>query len=172
MKEPTPRQRKLAQNLIEEQLKDHPGTLAKVLEKTGYPQSTIRGTPGEIVQQKGVQMALEQEIRSMGEALAKVGVTPERVATKIRRLLNAKIKVRTFIKGTMTTEVEKEDSFAIDKGITHALKLGVGGGYQQVPVGPITINFFGNPKLMEMKDTFEEQIKATLSLQIESPPEV
>lgn len=67
--------------------------------------------------------------KSLSEALEARGITSEKVAEKIGVLLDAKKKVRTYTKGDITEEYEEEDHAAIDKGITHAAKIGVGGGY-------------------------------------------
>lgn len=63
------------------------------------------------------------------EALSQAGVTPEKIAKKVNTLLDAKIKVKTYKKGDLETEIEHVDHFAIDKGITQAMKMGLAGGY-------------------------------------------
>jgi len=59
--------------------------------------------------------------KSMQEALEAKGITPERIAESIDFLL------------------EHDNFQAVDKGITHAAKMGVGGGY--VPEKHVNLNY-------------------------------
>lgn len=72
---------------------------------------------------------LKQVNLSLLDALSGQGITSKKIAKKIDTLLNAKVRVKTYMKGDLQSEVEHEDTQAIDKGLTHAIKIGVGGGY-------------------------------------------
>ena len=72
---------------------------------------------------------LKQVNLTLLDALLARGVNPKKIAKKIDTLLDAKVRIKTFIKGGLETEIEHEDSMAIDKGLNHAIKIGVGGGY-------------------------------------------
>jgi len=63
-------------------------------------------------------------------ALEVKGVDAHKVAEKISELINAKKKITDYaVSRNRTITKEEIDSNAIDKGVTHALKIGVGGGY-------------------------------------------
>lgn len=62
-------------------------------------------------------------------ALEAKGVDALKVAGKIQELLDATQKETTVFPGGEMRTTEKVDSAAIDKGLAHALKVGVGGGY-------------------------------------------
>lgn len=65
----------------------------------------------------------DKVIKSLNDALEHKGITPDKIADKINTLLDAQKKVRTYIKGDLTSEYEEEDHQAIDKGISHAVKI-------------------------------------------------
>ena len=110
------------------------------LEATGSPKEAAKlvgkigsqggKNPENVASARGSQR-LKRINETMLDAALKNGVTPDKLAKKIKTLLDAKVRVKTYIKGDLETEVVHEDSQAIDKGITHALKIGVGGGYKQ-----------------------------------------
>lgn len=63
-------------------------------------------------------------------ALESKGVDANALADKIKTLLFAKKKMTVTRNNNGETEWrEEEDVAAIDKGLTHALKAGIGGGY-------------------------------------------
>ncbi len=88
---------------------------------------------------------------SILEACENIGVTPAMVASKIKQLLNS------------------ADRTAIDKGITHALKIGIGGGYKlEMPIvhpEPNNINFFSNPEVMEATKRLDDVIAKYIASQ-------
>src|SRR6185312_15522632 len=108
-----PRQKKLAQALVENAITEKPKHIKEVLESVGYPISTAESQAKRVIEQKGVQ----EEIKTMVGALEAQGVTPIKIAEKINVLLNAEKKVRQIVKGELVTEYEEEDTNAIDKGI-------------------------------------------------------
>lgn len=76
------------------------------------------------------QYATEAKLTMM-DALTDIGITPPDVAEGVSKLLHAKkIKRVRDAEGGLIEEMEREDMAAIDKGITHAAKFGVGGGYR------------------------------------------
>lgn len=121
----TQRQKKLAKAIVENAVAEKPKTMGELVENSGYSKNTATKQLPAVVNQKGVQ----DEIKTMIGALKAQGITPVKIAEKINVLLNAEKKVRQIIRGELTTEYEEEDTNAIDKGITHSLKLGIGGGY-------------------------------------------
>ena len=168
---PTLKQKALAKELVRQGVEGKPSTLGQSLENAGYSRTTALATPGRVINTPGVQEAIKEEEKTMAAALNKSGITPLKVARHINKLLDAKVKVETFKKGEMMTTVTREDTFAIDKGVTHALKLGVGGGYIQNEQPSVVINFFNNPRLLQIRNAFETQIKEELSSQLEPPLE-
>ena len=113
-----------------------------------YPRYKQRGA---IAERARKLLATTGVISDLINALEARGVEANMVAEKIQQLLMAKRKVRTIIKGDVVTEVEEIDASAIDKGLTHALKSGVGGGYapDRVAVG---IKDFSLGKALEELD--------------------
>ena len=85
---------------------------------------------------------LKQVNLSILDAALKNGITPDKVAKKINNLLDAKKIVRQFKKGDLEYEYEEDNVKALDKGIEHSLKIGVGGGYapEKHIVGTISLN--------------------------------
>jgi hypothetical protein len=63
------------------------------------------------------------------ESLEEGGVTVRKVVRGINALLDAPPIVRVHKNGNETIEVESINYMAIDKGITQAMKIGLGGGY-------------------------------------------
>lgn len=65
----------------------------------------------------------ENVSNSLAEALEAEGINSEFLAKKIGVLLNAQVKVRTKLKGKLLTEIETEDSFAINAGLKHSVDI-------------------------------------------------
>ena len=62
-------------------------------------------------------------------ALEARGIDANKAADKLMELLNAKRKRTVKIKGDLVEESDEVDSPAIDKALSHILKIGIGGGY-------------------------------------------
>ena len=96
---------------------------------------------------------------SLTDALESKGITSERIAEKIEVLLEASTPI--YKNNNATGEIEhigdKPDYIAVDKGITHAIKIGIGGGY--APEKHIVANMvFKN----EQKEAGKKAIKAVI----------
>lgn len=84
---------------------------------------------------------------SLLEACENAGVTPAMIASKIKQLLNSK------------------DRTAVDRGIGHALKVGIGGGYKsEIPVNTYRDSnpYLKNPVIMEAVKKSDEILKQAL----------
>lgn len=167
---PTPKQQQLAQNLVANQLKDKPLTLKEVLVKSGYSLSTAGASTRDIIEREGVQQALSELHATMADALAAKGINPDTVAEAIHKLLNAQ-KVRIIVRadGDEVIEEEKEDSFAINKGITHALKIGIGGGYKEAPPIP-NVNILNIHGASELAREYEAKMLELLKQSMKPKP--
>lgn len=73
---------------------------------------------------------IDAESADMVLALRSIGVSAKTIAEKIMVLLDSKIITKTFFHNGSITIVEEDNINAIDKGLIHALKIGVGGGYK------------------------------------------
>lgn len=109
----TPRQEKLAEAIIENAGLDKPKTMGELLEKVGYAESTATTRPGDIIEAKGVQEALE--VRGFTEENAK------KVVTEILLKDGAKDKDRLTaagmvfeVKGTYAPQKSVNLSFTAD----------------------------------------------------------
>ena len=69
------------------------------------------------------RVGLDKVRQGLAGALDRLGVNDDYLAGKIKTLLDAKVKVRVKQKGTLLTEIESEDAFAIDKGIKHSIEI-------------------------------------------------
>ena len=81
-------------------------------------------------------------------ALESKGVNAHKIADKILELLDAKRKVTVVKKKGEDVIIEEIDASAIDRGLTHALKTGVGGGYAPEK-GLLGIKDFSLGKLLD-----------------------
>lgn len=170
---PTAKQEKLAEALVVNAVSDDPKTLGQTLEAVGYSNSTATTKPGQVIATQGVQQALVKAQSAMVDALKAKGIDPEFLASKVKELLEAKKVVKMITKdsqgNTLKVDVvsEEVDKFAIDKGLTHAFKLGVGGGYQNEREanagGNININFINSPQVQSVVKNFEENLKQILT---------
>lgn len=160
---PTPKQEKLAKALVDNALSDKPDNLSNILDNVGYAPTTARKNQNEIIDAPGVQEAIKEYTSEMIGAMEAQGITPFAIAGKIKELLNAK-KI-TKVAGQIESI---EDNYqAIDKGITHAAKFGIGGGYktndQPIAQQNVQINIFNKPEVREIVADFEEKLKAELT---------
>ena len=73
---------------------------------------------------------IDLETADMVLALRSVGVGAKKIAEKIVQLLDSKKITKTFTSDGDVSIVEEDNIQAIDKGLIHALKIGVGGGYK------------------------------------------
>ncbi len=104
---PTPKQRKAAQAVVENLLSDQPLHTGKVLENVGY--GSIVQDPKRITESEGFKTALAET--GLRQALEAKGINPARIADKIDVLLNA-VDRNGF-----------DDYTAIDKGLKHATAI-------------------------------------------------
>lgn len=144
-KTPTPRQRKAAKAMIENQLSDDPLTKAEVLKSVAYG-TGLQTQPHRVINSEGFQEALA-ETGLLG-ALENQGINPERIASKIDVLLNAK-------KG------EEDDYTAIDKGLKHATSIyGIVDDTKKQTNN--TYNFIFSKQVQEKVHVINEDIKKLL----------
>ncbi len=101
---PTPRQRKAAREIVKNLLSDEPKPTGQILEKIGYSKG-VTETPNMVLGTEGFKTALAET--GLREALIAQGINPQKIAEKVDVLLNAK-------------NGEKDDYTAIDKGLKHA----------------------------------------------------
>lgn len=158
----THRQKVAAKAVLADQLSPQPEGVVKALEKVGYDSASKNSKT--IVESKGFQEALQEEQDTMLKALDRNGITPDKLAKAVEKLLDAKKVIRTFGK----TTIETEDTFAIDKGLTHALKIGTGGGYKDQGIAPplLTINFLNSPELQVVVNKAESEIRSIMEAKL------
>lgn len=160
---PTKRQRDVAKALIENEISDKPIPIGQILEKTGYSPGVVKN-PADVIESQGVQEALVEEAETMLAALKTNGVNPDLIAQKIYDLLNAEVKIKVVEKGKKTRYIERQDTFAISKGVENAMKIGLGGGYKtqgQQPERP-TINIWNIPEVKILIQDMDSKIKAKI----------
>lgn len=108
------------------------------------------GSQGAKDPERSAEAAGSQRLRnielSILEAAAENGITPTTVAKKIKELLDDK------------------DLKNVDKGITHSLKIGVGGGY--TPEAPPSVTFnvalFNNPQIRMAVGMIDQAMKGEI----------
>lgn len=146
VRSPTPRQRKAAKAIIENLLKKKPEPTGRVLEAAGYAAKSVEDT-ARIVLSEGVQAALQET--GLKDALMRSGVTPEKIASKINLLLDARNK-------------DGDDDFnAIDKGLRHATAIH-GVIQDRSSSSSQTYNFVFAAGTQESVKEFEEKLKARI----------
>lgn len=105
----------------------------------------------KIIERARLHMINTPYAMNMSAALEAQGVTANEVAIKIKELINAKhIRKQVWTQEdgvTKWTETDEIDAFAVDKGITQALKVGLGGGY--APEKSLIKGNFSLSKLLE-----------------------
>lgn len=111
---PTPRQEKLAEAIIENASLDKPETLGVVLEKVGYAPTTAGARPGEVIEAKGVQEALEDRGFTLDNA--------KKVVSEI--MLNQGAKDRDRLTAADMT-IKVHGGYAPEKKITLNAEIGL-----------------------------------------------
>lgn len=164
----TPRQTKLAKELVNNALSDKPDNVSNILDNVGYAPTTARKNQNEIIDAPGVQEAIAEYTSEMLGAFEAQGITPYKIAGKIRDLLNSKKIIKVAGKDGETQIISEEDNVnAIDKGITHAAKFGIGGGYktgnEPLQQQNIQVNIFNQPKIQQLVGDFEQKLKDELT---------
>jgi len=136
----TIKQQKVAQEVVKNLTGEANDNAQEMLEKAVYSE-TVAKSPGIVLQSSGVKEEVEKIKETMLEAFERKGITPAKVADKVNALLEAQRVVRAYRHGELEFEMSREDYHAISKGIDYALKVGIGGGYEQdIPHGlPIPI---------------------------------
>lgn len=165
----TPKQEKLGKAIVENVLKDKPDNMSTMLSNVGYKETTARHRQGDIISRPGVQEAIAKATEEMLGAFEAQGITPYYVAGKIKDLMEAKKITKVAGKDGEVQIISEEDNYqAIDKGISHAAKFGIGGGYKTNDDGKptannIQINILNSPKVKELVEDFESKLKAELT---------
>lgn len=167
---PRVRQKRLAKALVLNEISNEPKTNREVLLSVDYPKTVAEHKSTEVIAQKGVQEALQEEAKTMLEAAKKLGLTPEKLIKKVNVLLDAKKITKLLSQGGDNDEgtivSEEEDKQAIDKGLTHALKIGVGGGYAAEKTVGVNFNINAESKDFtkhkEIKERYEQELKEAL----------
>lgn len=159
----TPKQEKLAKAIVENAISDEPKSMKEIMENHGYATNTAK-TPNQIVESAGVQEAIKEYTSEMMGAFEAQGITPYYVAGKIKDLMEAK----KIVKVAGQIESIEDNHQAIDKGISHAAKFGIGGGYKTDDKGNptgnnIQVNIFNSPKIQEIVGDFEAKLKEELT---------
>jgi hypothetical protein len=143
---PTPRQRKAAKEVVENLMKDEPLPTGQVLENVGYSKG-VSETPSMVLETQGFKDALSET--GLREALIAQGINPKKIAEKIDVLLDAK-------------NGENADYNAIDKGLKHATAIyGVLG--EKPPETKNTYNFIFDANVQGEIKKMEDNIKSLLT---------
>ena len=159
-KNPTPRQRKAAIELVKNLISKKPKPTGQVIGNVGYNKGAI-DNPGIVLRSEGFKKALAEI--GLKEALINQGINPQKIAEKIDVLLNAK---ETNANG----EIKGDDYTAIDKGLKHA--TAIYGIIQDKPIeSKNTYNFILIPEVRKDIDTINERIKKQLRGYVEVPTE-
>lgn len=119
---------------------------------------------------RGERMLKRVDLQSadMILALRSVGVGAQKIAEKIMQLLDSKKILKTFTKDGDVRILEEDNYNAIDKGLVHALKIGIGGGYKAEEIrqsGMVGHAHFS------LGDLFEKAKQRELQMQSEMSPE-
>lgn len=140
-----------------------------MLEKAGFGEGVAK-SPNRVINATGFKLALAEKQETMIAALEQAGVSPSFLARKVKELLN---KEQVIVRNNITTglietiETGEMDVQAVDKGITHALKLGLGGGYKDnqsmTTNQTINYNFINSPEVQEKVKAFEDDLKTQLT---------
>ena len=130
---------------------------------TGHPGKNGSKDPDNSATILGTQnLALVQD--SMLDAALAAGITPAKVAEKINVLLDAEKIRKVMRQGETIIEESEEDKMAIDKGITHSLKIGVGGGYApEKSARTLNVDIkIENKELELLRQKYENELKTKL----------
>lgn len=142
------------------------GNKGKAAVKEVYPQLTDRSAAvrsSDLLRKPEIIEVIQEEEKSLKEALLDAGITPNKIANKVNVLLDAEKKIyRNNMKTGKIEEVGTEPHHeAIDKGLKHATAIFGVADPAMKPSGN-TYNFFINPELRKKVDVVEEEIKQSL----------
>jgi phage terminase small subunit len=118
-----------------------------------------------ILQKPEVALAIEQKRATLIEALEKKGVSPEKIAEKVGVLLEAKRKVfkNNNESGEIELVAEEPDYNAIDKGISHAIKIHGIEDDTPKPQATTTYNLIFSGPVQEKVKVIDAEIKEMLT---------
>ncbi len=108
------------------------------------PENTARSIASENLTKPNVMLAVEIKKETLKSALEKQGITPEKIAIKVDKLLDS------------------EDPNAIDKGLKHATSIYGVVDPQEPNQGGNTYNFIFSKEVQEDVKEIESRIKAKL----------
>lgn len=144
----TARQYKLAEIWVNNELNDSGLSMAEMVKAAGYPLNQYTHNAKRTITKEGTQTAIAEISETMKGALEKKGVGPEYLANKIHEMLEGRFS--------------KEVNFrAINHGLEHALKIGVGGGYKPEETRSINVNVSAADlkKYAPLRDEYEEKMR-------------
>lgn len=144
---PTPRQRKAAREVVKNLLSKEPISTGQILENVGYSKG-VTETPKMVLETDGFKTALAET--GLRTALEAEGINPKKIAEKINVLLDAADE-RGII-----------DYTAVDKGLKHA--TAIYGITEDKPKGNQnnTYNFIFSKDVQDNVRLINDQIKAKL----------
>ena len=152
---PTPRQRKAAREIVKNLLSEEPKPTGQILENIGYSKG-VTETPKMVLETEGFKTALAET--GLREALIAQGINPQKIAEKIEVLLDAK-------------NGEKDDYTAIDKGLKHATAIfGITEDKPQEG-SRNTYNFIFAPQTQEKIRQMDNEIKNLLIQNVQQSKE-
>lgn len=150
---PTPKQRRAAQAIVQNLLSKAPLPTKRVLESVSY--GKLAGQPSRILESKGFKSAISET--GLREALVAQGINPKKIAEKINVLLEA-------------TNGDKDDYGAIDKGLKHA--TAIYGVLAEKPQGTnTTYNFLFSDTVREKVRIIDADIKNLLTQHVHEDKE-
>jgi hypothetical protein len=146
---PTKRQYALAQEWVNNELCNGRMSFEQMTLRAGYSPATANHVAGRQIRKPGVQQAIMEIQKSMRSALVEKGVDPDFLASKVHQLLVGEFPD------------DKINFRAINFGLEHALKIGIGGGYApeksievKATISPEELRKFG-----PLKEEFEERMR-------------
>lgn len=153
------RQHKLARVWIENELNNSGMSFRQMALAAGYANGTASQYGKRQLMKEGTQRAIKEIAATMKDSLVLRGVDQTYLADKIHQMLEGKFA--------------KDVNFrAINYGLEHALKIGIGGGYK--PEETRTVNYNVTPeelrKYSPLKDEFEERMREQELSSDDSPP--
>lgn len=94
--------------------------------KTGNSDKAARKAYPDATKATAHQLAYRMRLKfriSVADLYRAAGITEASCITTTKKLLTAKVKTKTFQKGGEMIEVTEEDTYALDKGLSHAEKM-------------------------------------------------
>jgi len=142
----TPKQLALAKIFVTNEIQNLGYSFREMIVRAGYEDHAPNGR--RALEAKGTQTAIAAIRKDMASALAEKGVDSLVVAEKIRQLLDGK-----FEKG--------HNYKAVDRGVEHALKIGIGGGYapERKVEAHVHMSTEDVKKFLPLKNEFEEKLR-------------